>query len=50
MGVLVFPGLSVGIVLGALVILVTWAFTWVYVVWANRHVDIAVLRLKERRA
>jgi uncharacterized membrane protein (DUF485 family) len=49
MGTLIHPGLSVGIVLGALVILVTWAFTWVYVVWANRHVDAVVLRLNGGR-
>jgi uncharacterized membrane protein (DUF485 family) len=47
---LIHPGLSVGIVLGALVILVTWAFTWVYVVWANRHVDAVVRRLQRGRA
>jgi uncharacterized membrane protein (DUF485 family) len=49
MGRLIYPGLSVGIVIGALVILVTWAFTWVYVVWANRHVDAIVLRLNGGR-
>jgi uncharacterized membrane protein (DUF485 family) len=49
MGILVHPGLSIGIVLGALVILVTWAFTWVYVIWANRHVDVLVARLNAGR-
>jgi uncharacterized membrane protein (DUF485 family) len=39
MGWLVVPGLSVGILLGALVIVLTWATTWFYVRWANRYVD-----------
>lgn len=39
MGALIVPGLSVGIVLGALVILLTWLVTWFYMKWANRHVD-----------
>ena len=38
-GSLIVPGLSFGIVLGALVIVLTWAITWFYVRWANRHVD-----------
>jgi uncharacterized membrane protein (DUF485 family) len=45
MGTLIVPGLSVGIVLGAGVIVLTWATTWFYVRWANRHVDDAVERL-----
>lgn len=45
MGVLIMPGLSVGIVLGALVIVLTWATTWFYIRWANRHVDGEVARL-----
>lgn len=39
MGRLLTPGLSVGIVLGALVIVVTWVLMWIYVRWANRHYD-----------
>ena len=39
------PGLSLGIVLGALVIVLTWATTWFYVRWANRHVDAEIIRL-----
>lgn len=49
MGILVHPGLSIGIVLGALLILVTWVFTWVYVSWANRHVDALLSRLTSGR-
>lgn len=33
------PGLSLGILLGAGVIVCSWLLTWVYVHWANRHYD-----------
>ena len=33
------PGLSVGILVGALVIVASWLLTWVYVLWANRYYD-----------
>jgi uncharacterized membrane protein (DUF485 family) len=36
------PGLSLGILLGVLVIVVAWAIIVVYVGWANRHYDAAV--------
>ena len=35
----VVPGLSLGILLGALVIVISWMLTWVYVYWANKHYD-----------
>jgi uncharacterized membrane protein (DUF485 family) len=35
----VVPGLSLGILLGALVILISWLLTWVYVRWANNVYD-----------
>jgi uncharacterized membrane protein (DUF485 family) len=35
----VVPGLSLGILLGALVIVASWLLTWAYVWWANRHYD-----------
>jgi uncharacterized membrane protein (DUF485 family) len=35
----VVPGLSLGILLGALVIIGSWLLTWVYVRWANTHYD-----------
>jgi uncharacterized membrane protein (DUF485 family) len=35
----VMPGLSLGILLGALVIVASWILTWVYVRWANQHYD-----------
>jgi uncharacterized membrane protein (DUF485 family) len=39
-------GLSIGIVLGAAVIVCSWLLTWVYTRWANRHYDSALLRHK----
>ena len=38
----VTPGLSVGILLGALVIVASWLLTWIYVRWANVHYDTAL--------
>ena len=48
---LLAPGLSVGILLGALVIVATWIVTWIYVRWANGHMDrrIGELRAGEGR-
>lgn len=44
-----WPGLSLGILLGALVIVASWVLTWVYVRWANSVYDPAVRRLLESR-
>jgi uncharacterized membrane protein (DUF485 family) len=33
------PGLSLGVLLGALVIVAAWLLTWVYVRWANAVYD-----------
>jgi uncharacterized membrane protein (DUF485 family) len=41
------PGLSLGILLGALVIVVSWLSTLVYVRWANRHYDAALDELRK---
>ena len=43
------PGLSVGILIGVLVILTAWVLIGVYVYWANRHYDTAVSALRGRR-
>jgi uncharacterized membrane protein (DUF485 family) len=40
------PGLSVGIALGALVIVLSWLSTFVYVRWANRRYDAALDRIR----
>lgn len=47
LGRLVVPGLSVGILLGALVIVATWLLTWIYVWWANTRYDEELRRLRE---
>jgi uncharacterized membrane protein (DUF485 family) len=39
MAVEVVPGLSLGILAGALVIVGAWITTWIYVAWSNAHFD-----------
>ena len=43
------PGLSVGILLGALVIVSAWVSIWIYVSWANRFYDARIAALKGRQ-
>jgi uncharacterized membrane protein (DUF485 family) len=45
------PGLSVGILAGALVIVGAWLTTWAYVAWANAHFDtrLSAMSGKERK-
>ena len=38
----VVTGLSLGMLLGALVIVSAWVLMWVYVRWANMHYDVAI--------
>ncbi|MFT3776373.1 MAG: DUF485 domain-containing protein [Minicystis sp.] len=45
LGTILGPGLSLGIALGALVIVAAWVLTGVYVRWANEHYDSALQRL-----
>jgi len=45
LAILVMPGLSLGILLGAVVIVVSWLLTWFYVWWANNHYDPLVQEL-----
>jgi len=40
------PGLSLGTLLGALVIVTAWLLIWIYVRWANSHYDDTVRALK----
>ena len=42
MGTLIVPGLSLGILLGALVIVAAWVLTFLYVRWANGTYDARV--------
>ena len=44
------PGLSLGILLGALVIVAAWGLIWIYVRWANSHYDGHVDRLRGERS
>jgi uncharacterized membrane protein (DUF485 family) len=46
LGRIVVPGLSVGILLGALTIVSAWLFIWIYVRWANDHYDRTVSHLR----
>ena len=48
LGSLVVPGLSLGILLGALVIVAAWVLIWIYVRWANPHYDAAIDALRGR--
>jgi uncharacterized membrane protein (DUF485 family) len=45
MGSLIVPGLSWGILLGALVIIAAWILIYVYIRWANNSFDPQVKKL-----
>jgi uncharacterized membrane protein (DUF485 family) len=47
LGTLIVPGLSIGILLGALVIGASWLLIYIYVQWANRHYDARILQLRK---
>lgn len=49
LGAPVGDGLSVGIVLGALVIVAAWGLTWAYVRWTRTHYDPALAALRAHR-
>ena len=40
------PGLSLGMLLGVVVILAAWVLIWIYVRWANTHYDAAIAGLR----
>jgi uncharacterized membrane protein (DUF485 family) len=48
LAVQVVPGLTLGILLGALVIVLSWLLTWAYVRWAATHYDPRVEALSRR--
>ena len=51
LGTVIMPGLSIGILLGVLVILTAWVLIMVYVRWTNTHYDVAVAdRIRDRQA
>ena len=46
LGTQVVNGLSLGMLLGALVILSAWVLMWIYVRWANTHYDTAIREMR----
>jgi len=46
LAMLVTPGLSLGILLGALTIVAVWVLTYIYVHWANTTYDLHVAELQ----
>jgi len=46
LGRILTDGLSLGMLLGVLVIFTTWVLTWVYVGWANRVYEPEIRRLR----
>jgi len=46
LGAPLVEGLSIGMLLGVLVIVAAWVLTWVYVRWANTHYDASLRDLK----
>jgi uncharacterized membrane protein (DUF485 family) len=48
LGSLVVPGLSLGILLGALVIISAWVLIFIYVRWANNNYDHKIARLTRK--
>jgi uncharacterized membrane protein (DUF485 family) len=49
LGRLLVPGLSLGTLLGVLVIATAWVLIRVYVRWANGHYDTTVASLRKER-
>ena len=49
LGTLIAPGLSLGILLGALVIIAAWVLIYIYIRWTNNYFDqkIANIRAEE---
>ena len=46
LGTVLMPGLSLGILLGVLVIVTAWALIVIYVKWTNDHYDDAVAEIR----
>jgi len=47
LGSILVPGLSLGMLLGAVVIVIAWVVTWIYIRWANAHYDSSVDQLRQ---
>jgi uncharacterized membrane protein (DUF485 family) len=48
MGKTLLPGLSIGILLGALTIVTAWLLIYIYVRWTNNHYDDRLEDLRNR--
>ena len=46
LGTVLVPGLSLGILLGVIVIITAWVLIMIYVRWTNRHYDDAVAEIR----
>jgi uncharacterized membrane protein (DUF485 family) len=49
LGSILMPGLSLGILLGVLLILTAWALILIYVRWTNTHYDDTVAEVRRAR-
>jgi uncharacterized membrane protein (DUF485 family) len=49
LGTVVMPGLSVGILLGVLLIFTAWTLILIYVRWTNTHYDSSVAAVRRDR-
>jgi len=49
LGTIIAPGLSIGVLLGALLIVAAWVLIWIYVRWANVHYDAAIDAIRRRQ-
>jgi uncharacterized membrane protein (DUF485 family) len=49
LGTVLLPGLSLGIVLGVLLIVLAWTLILIYVRWTNTHYDGAVSSVRQAR-
>jgi uncharacterized membrane protein (DUF485 family) len=49
LGTILMPGLSLGILLGVLLILTAWALILIYVRWTNTHYDNRVADVRRER-
>jgi len=49
LGTILMPGLSVGILLGVLLIVLAWALILIYVRWTNTHYDHRVADVRRAR-
>jgi uncharacterized membrane protein (DUF485 family) len=49
LGTVLMPGLSLGILLGVLVIITAWVLILIYVKWTNDHYDVRVAAAQQAR-